>query len=249
MKRIVSVICIFIFCIQTCVCAEWKPEEDGYETRYYPQLEKLQRLRVLPEDNERKPKSFVTRREVLEAAWTLHFVMRLDADDKANYLEVDWIDVEPNTYDAYILNDAYVENIITGKIDEKGNLYADLDSYATCEEAILMIIRALNQSSNEGFDEKYIKKFAQANELAENNILLFAQECGLINYVAPYDDKVFFVPSVDIQEATKPMIFLDFVGVLDRALYMPIWGGYHAPEPIYLIDLFIEYEKNYEDYE
>lgn len=247
MKRIIAIIiCVVILCAQIGVYSAWTAEEDGYETRYYPQLYKLQSLKVIPKDDEHTATSFVTRREVIEAAYTLYFAVRPRKSSKDDYLAAEWIDVNPNTYDAYILNNVYQLGFFTGKTDENGNLYADLDSYVTCEEAVLIMLRTLNCNNfpieYKNFDV-YIEKYAKEKGWLENKILLFAQECGLINYTALYDDRVFMVPFLDLQKATEPMMFVYFVGVIDRALYMPIWNGFHGSEPSYLIDQLTESAK------
>lgn len=223
------------------------------ERREDIQYEHLKSLKILDENDRHLPESKVTRREVLDVLYTIYFAtpyyMSYSDDNKC---DTHWADVESGTNDAYLL-EKNIFKLIKGRMDDDGKLYADLDKNVTYEETVLLVLRLLNgrevNENDENTVDYIIKERSKEYNSEISPVMAFAEECGLINYIAPYDSRVSYIPVINNKYITpvseeyscrKEIDFGSFVSIIDRMLYMPRYGGDHAKEPSYFIDWVTE---------
>lgn len=205
--------------------------EDVYST-FQIQIERMKKFSIIPASFEGTPTSLVSRRQAIETVLRLYHggeVLWFPSECMEN-----WIDVSDNSNDAGLVNQAFGLKLFYGKETISGQKYADLDSYITVEETLLLLLRLLGQDNldeiiqNTAFEQGWDKNFP----------FLFAQKIGLINYVTEQDLHIAPVVPMDIERSSQAITVKEFIDVVNRSLYIPIWYGYDYENPTYLINIF-----------
>lgn|GEM_PF-3351881 len=234
MNKVIAIILCFSLLLPQSISAFSRLEAD-YKQQLRMSVNSLKNLDIVRDPEKRwNETDYITRRDMFKMVHVVkgknigkarQFFVNVndeEADEKINaikeklsyYKVVEFKDVQYGTYDYYLVYSLLVLNLISGKINEEGYI-ADLDAYATYEEALTVIGHLFDDIDMHGGMPGTLYLIDLKDK---HPYFKFACEIGLINSSSKVD---LSSPKIDETMLNQPILAYEFMHLLYRALYIP----------------------------
>ena len=226
MKKIIcAMLCILTFFSQVVCAKDLSFEYAKYIKSISKTLEQMDIVRNI--DSKYNSDSLISRRDVFQMAYIVKnhsrelwytpddvdAVAELCEEKDLVYKNVRFIDVEPGTYDYALAYSLVYEDLLIGKADvDSEAIRADLDIYATYDEALTIIGRMLYVR------DRWHTLYDELNKIVDREVQHPYYEAAIKNGLINSD---LGSPQVTEDLLDQPISAYEFMHLLYRALYIP----------------------------
>lgn len=259
---IAIVLCIFIINHISFARTYEEFREEDYEFEKRLSVKKLEQLDIVRNTQNRwNENSPISRRDLLKI---IHIVKKGDRkyhispknDNGLELLErvkdslnqdmknTEFNDIQKNTNDDYFITSLVVNDLFLGKKTDKGYV-ADLDSYATYEEALTAVGRLFLNSKD--LSMYYLNIYENIDDKS-HPYYEFAEDISLINSKSPLDISS---PQIDESILSEHIPAYELLHIVYRALYIPTIkiGDFNSTINFHYIDQFKKADNKLDEYE
>lgn len=217
--------------------------EDLYNTYIKKTIQTFEELGIVRDFDEKwKYNDYINRRNVFMMIYEIYFPESLDVNE--NQLPVEYSkeiygerfkDIKTE-YDEHLMYELMYFGIVKGRNFSDGEYEAALDDYITYSEALTVICNLLRPID-------YINDSPLWYPKTEEEYLKYSTDIGLVNTNFEMDATVL---KVDESMLNEYITACDFVGILNRALYIPtLVDGYEAVPGWRYIWNFVDIKTEY----
>ena len=153
------------------------------------------------------------------------------------HVQTEYADIVPGTDDYYLVYNLLAAQLIAGQPD--GDVYnANLDAYATYEEALTVLVRLFYYQKHMPSEAHY----SLTDYTGPHKAFDIATDMNLINSKNPYD---VYTQHISLEQLDQPITAYRFMHLLDRALYLPVIGlqDYAVPLTERYVELIRDLKK------